>query len=33
RVIATPHIGGYTRESVTRAVGAAVDAILSELAK
>jgi phosphoglycerate dehydrogenase-like enzyme len=33
RVIATPHVGGYTRESVARAVGAAVDAIMSELAK
>jgi D-3-phosphoglycerate dehydrogenase len=31
RVIATPHIGGYTEESVTRAVEAAVEAILSDL--
>ena len=31
RVIATPHVGGYTEESVTRAVEAAVDAILTEL--
>jgi D-3-phosphoglycerate dehydrogenase len=33
RVIATPHVGGYTGESVTRAVEAAVEAILSELGK
>jgi phosphoglycerate dehydrogenase-like enzyme len=31
RVIATPHVGGYTEESVTRAVEAAVEAILSDL--
>ncbi len=33
RVIATPHIGGYTRESVDRAVAMAVDAILENLGK
>lgn len=33
RVIATPHIGAYTQESVTRGVEFAVDAILSELTK
>ncbi|NQT21037.1 MAG: phosphoglycerate dehydrogenase [Planctomycetes bacterium] len=31
RVIATPHIGGYTDESVDRAVGMAVEAILENL--
>lgn len=31
RVIATPHIGGYTDESVDRAVGMAVEAILESL--
>ena len=31
RVIATPHIGAYTRESVTRAVEAAVDNLLEHL--
>ncbi|MEX2672700.1 MAG: phosphoglycerate dehydrogenase [Phycisphaeraceae bacterium] len=31
RVIATPHIGGFTQESVDRAVGAAVDNILEVL--
>ena len=31
RVIATPHIGAYTQESVTRGVEFAVDALLSEL--
>jgi phosphoglycerate dehydrogenase-like enzyme len=31
RVIATPHIGGYTEESVSRAVTAAVDSLLSYL--
>ena len=31
RVIATPHIGGYTVESVDRAVGAAVDNLLEVL--
>lgn len=30
-VIATPHIGGFTAESVQRATGAAVDAILAAL--
>ena len=29
RVLATPHVGGYTTESVDRAVSAAVDAILA----
>jgi len=32
RVIATPHIGGYTDESVTRAVEMAVDSMLTVLA-
>lgn len=32
RVIATPHIGGYTQESVDRAVTVAVDQLLSALA-
>jgi phosphoglycerate dehydrogenase-like enzyme len=31
RVIATPHIGGYTEESVDRAVQLAVDNLLAEL--
>jgi D-3-phosphoglycerate dehydrogenase len=31
-VIATPHVGGYTRESVTRAASAAVDNLLRILA-
>ena len=31
RVIATPHIGGYTAESVERAAERAIDAILDEL--
>ena len=31
RVIATPHVGGYTQESVDRAVSAAVDALLGHL--
>jgi len=31
RVIATPHIGGYTDESGDRAVGMAVEAILENL--
>lgn len=31
KVIATPHIGGYTRESVDRAVGAAVENLLQAL--
>ena len=31
RVIATPHIGGYTEESVDRAVETAVDNLLAEL--
>jgi len=31
KVIATPHIGGYTQESVTRAVDAAVDNLLNAL--
>lgn len=31
RVVATPHIGGYTEESVDRAVGAAVDNLLAVL--
>jgi len=31
RVIATPHIGGFTRESVDRAVGVAVDNLLKAL--
>ena len=31
RVIATPHVGGYTDESVTRAVEAAVDNLLAVL--
>ena len=32
RVIATPHIGSYTRESVDRLVDVAVDHLLRELA-
>jgi phosphoglycerate dehydrogenase-like enzyme len=31
RVVATPHIGGYTKESIDRAVGVAVDNLLTEL--
>lgn len=31
KVIATPHVGGYTRESVDRAVGAAVENLLAAL--
>ena len=31
KVIATPHVGGYTTESVDRAVGAAVDRLLDVL--
>ena len=31
RVVATPHIGGYTQESVSRAVQAAVENLLDEL--
>jgi D-3-phosphoglycerate dehydrogenase / 2-oxoglutarate reductase len=31
RVVATPHIGGYTAESVDRAVGTAVDNLLAAL--
>lgn len=31
KVIATPHVGGYTTESVDRAVGAAVDSLLDML--
>lgn len=31
RVIASPHLGGYTRESIDRAVHAAVDNLLEEL--
>jgi phosphoglycerate dehydrogenase-like enzyme len=33
RVIATPHIGGYTRQSVDRAVSMAVEGLLKTLAK
>lgn len=33
RVIATPHIGGFTTESVDRAVGVAVDNLLNALGK
>jgi len=33
KVIATPHVGGYTTESVDRAVGAAVDNLLDVLGK
>jgi phosphoglycerate dehydrogenase-like enzyme len=33
KVIATPHVGGYTRESVSRAVEAAVDNLLAALVK
>ena len=31
KVIATPHVGGYTKESIDRAVGAAVDNLLDAL--
>ena len=31
RVIATPHIGGFTRESIDRAMEAAVDNLLGAL--
>ena len=31
RVIATPHVGGFTEESVARAVGVAVDKMLAVL--
>jgi phosphoglycerate dehydrogenase-like enzyme len=31
RVVATPHLGGFTRESVDRAVAAAVEGLLAEL--
>lgn len=33
RVICTPHIGGYTRQSVDRSMQAAVEALLKELMK
>ena len=33
RVLATPHIGGFTEESVDRAVDMAVDNLLTELKK
>jgi phosphoglycerate dehydrogenase-like enzyme len=33
RVIATPHIGGFTEESINRAVDVAVDNLLAELKK
>jgi len=31
RIVATPHLGGFTEESVDRAVGLAVDNLLAEL--
>ena len=33
RVIATPHIGGFTRESIDRAITVAVDNLLAALNK
>jgi phosphoglycerate dehydrogenase-like enzyme len=33
RVVATPHLGGFTEESVERAVQIAVDNLLAELKK
>ncbi len=33
RIVATPHIGGYTKESVDRAMQQAIDNVLSELGK